>query len=310
SHFLGSGQRVGIRQMGHACLFVFDLENFPEIVGQYEGLVGVRQSPALVAPTPGLAVVSQRKYRPVVGRRVLHNDVARSAIRSSAGLEWTHRLAFAVRSPLSFMRKRVGSFANRSRGSSSDIACSSYSTCKPSRRHSSRNFFPSSDSIARMTSLGEMPWCNAMVDSPACFARSGQSPRDRSLGTRTTPRVRKAGRGSLARPTIAKLPVRHVATPARTNCRRSRQGARWGTGMTLAELSGRAHYRSKVISTTVSGSSPIHASSRTDPTQTSTLPRGTSSVTDPSLPVSANVPPQTNPHPFTMTRRSGRGRPS
>jgi hypothetical protein len=110
----------------------------------------------------------------------------------------------------------------------------------------------------------------------------------------------------LARPAVAQQPVRHAATPLRTNCRRSRRGAGRITNVSPVDV----NYRDKLISTSVSRSSPIHASSRTEPTQTSTRPSGASSVTDPSRPVTANVPPQTNPHPFTMTRCSGRGRPS
>src|SRR5204863_129945 len=64
------------------------------------------------------------------------------------------------------------------------------------------------------------------------------------------------------------------------------------------------------ISTTVSTSTPTQASSRIDPTQTSTLPSGASSEADPSPPVTAVVPPQTNPHARTTTRCPERGRPS
>ena len=47
-----------------------------------------------------------------------------------------------------------------------------------------------------VTRLVELPWCSAMVVSPARAARAGQSARGKSSGTSTTPRVRNVAVGA------------------------------------------------------------------------------------------------------------------
>src|SRR5262249_46183236 len=64
----------------------------------------------------------------------------------------------------------------------------------------------------------------------------------------------------------------------------------------------RSQHYSSVTSTTVSRSTPTHASSRTLPTLISTLPRGASTEAVPSWPVTAEVPPQPKPQPRIIIR--------
>jgi hypothetical protein len=65
-----------------------------------------------------------------------------------------------------------------------------------------------------------------------------------------------------------------------------------------------------VTSTTVSRSTPTHASSRTRPTITSTFPSGASTEAVPLSSVTATVVPQRNPQPLTRTSWPAAGRPS
>ena len=57
-----------------------------------------------------------------------------------------------------------------------------------------------------------------------------------------------------------------------------------------------------VTFTTVSDPTATHASSRISPTRISTFPSGASTEAEPSLPVTAEVVPQTKPHPRKNTR--------
>lgn len=65
-----------------------------------------------------------------------------------------------------------------------------------------------------------------------------------------------------------------------------------------------------MISTTVSRSTPTHATSRIERTSTSTRPKGASIETMPSRPATEDVLPQRNPQPRTITFLPTLGEPS